>query len=404
MPKKNRVVYLTFDGILQPLGHSQVLRIVAGLAARGFDYEIVSLEREADLADPRRVEAMRRLVREAGIAWSPIRYAVGGYARNVAGALAALLRAAPRAALVHARSYVAAGVARTAMAATRVPYLFDARGYWIDERREAGIHFRGARSEALARRVERNLYRESAGVVALTELMAADVRDGRFGPFGSRPSIAIPTCADYDEFRIREDVGATDPPDPALAGKLVVGIIGSINFSYHTDQSFELARRILERRSDAVLLVASSQKDEMRARATQAGIPSERLVLRSIPHAEMARWTRHVDVTPHLLVETPAKRGSMPTKLAELFASGVRPLHVGCNTEVTDWIRRAGSGVVLASVAPDELERAAVDVATTPRDVSALRRAREITAPHFSLESGIERYARLLHRLGVATR
>ena len=53
----------------------------------------------------------------------------------------------------------------------------------------------------------------------------------------------------------------------------------------------------------------------------------------------------------------------MPTKLAEFFATGIAPIGHGANSEVTDWVRRAGSGLALDDLSIDSLERAAEFVA-----------------------------------------
>jgi hypothetical protein len=43
------VLYLSFDGVLQPLTFSQVVRVVAGLSRRGIRYHLLSIEQAADL-------------------------------------------------------------------------------------------------------------------------------------------------------------------------------------------------------------------------------------------------------------------------------------------------------------------------------------------------------------------
>jgi hypothetical protein len=94
--------------------------------------------------------------------------------------------------------------------------------------------------------------------------------------------------------------------------------------------------------------------------------------------------------------DSPAKRASMPTKLAEFFASGVRPVQFGCNTEVSEWVRRTGSGFVLPDVRPETLETAAERIVSSTPDAQVTAHARALAAPHFSLESGLEKYERVL--------
>jgi hypothetical protein len=123
------------------------------------------------------------------------------------------------------------------------------------------------------------------------------------------------------------------------------------------------------------------------------------VVLTRADHEAMPEWLSLM--TWGLLLLTPdtvAKRAMMPTKLAEFFAAGVRPLIHGCNPEVRAWVARAGSGLVLDRLDEPSMDRA-VEVIGSPRDATACERARTITAEHFSLASGIERYAALLREL-----
>ena len=58
----------------------------------------------------------------------------------------------------------------------------------------------------------------------------------------------------------------------------------------------------------------------------------------------------------------------MPTKLAEFLATGVRPVQFGCNEEVSAWVRRTGSGLVLDEVSAAGLGRAADAIISTAPD------------------------------------
>ena len=54
---RGRILYVSHNGLTEPLGRRQVLPYVAGLAARGFDVTVVSYEK-AETAEP---EAMARV-------------------------------------------------------------------------------------------------------------------------------------------------------------------------------------------------------------------------------------------------------------------------------------------------------------------------------------------------------
>ncbi|MCU0699264.1 MAG: glycosyltransferase [Myxococcaceae bacterium] len=400
------LLYLTQDGLLEPLMHSQVVRVVERLASLGWRYRIVSLEKEKDLADARRVRNLKARLERAGVRWEFAPFDWAQSSRSAANNLGFLSRRAlelsraGRIRGIHARAYVPAVAAWVAWNATRIPWIFDARGYWVDERLEEGRWFTTPLRLAVARGLEHQLFVTASGVVTLTELQARDV-EARFRPLGHRPVRCITTLADYDDF-VRRPVSQLTQVPPELVSKLanrrVVAIVGSINNSYLVDETLDLARRILERMPDAHLLILSGQHDEYRRRLGVAGVPEGRFTIVRAEHDAMPQWLSLVHWCLLLLQpNSTAKRASMPTKLGELFSSGVRPIQFGCNDEVSDWVRRAETGLVLGDVSPAGLDAAARRVSEAePLSAEELDRARQRTAPHFSLEAGSSSYDKLL--------
>lgn len=401
------VLYVSFTGVMEGLGRAQVLEPLLLLARRGFRYELISFERENDLQDAGRLATTRSELLEAGIEWTALRYRGGGsvgHATNIRDGLEAVLRRCRRrdVALIHARGYLAGMLANVAKRVLGVPYLFDARGYWFDERREAARQWSSSGSYHVAKRVERLLYGDASAVVMLTELAAEDVRGGMFGrsPVG-RPVLAITTCVDYQRFDRGGMIASSALPGHWPNDALVVGLVGSVNASYDLDASLALFCRIRQNEERARLLVVSRQKREFQALLRGARIADEQVFVVESPHDEMPFWLSRIHWGLLLLKPTFSKRASMPTKLAEFFASGVRPLARGCNAEVEHWVRKAGSGVVLPDLSTKSLELAACRVASVGTDVVGLDEAREQTRGHFSWDAGISRYAELLDVLGV---
>lgn len=179
----------------------------------------------------------------------------------------------------------------------------------------------------------------------------------------------------------------------------MVGIIGSINRSYLVDETLDLVSRILTKDPASHLLILSNQEAEYRARLTDRGLDPTRYTLARADHEAMPEWLSLIHWGMLILnASSAAKRASMPTKLAEFLASGVRPIQYGCNVEVSEWVRRSGSGVVLSDLSPTTLDSVAAQVVGQPLDAQAAQRAREIAHPHFSLQAGLERYVRVLER------
>lgn len=397
------LLYLTADGLLEPLGFSQVVRVVEGLARRGWPYRLFSLEKEANLSHESRVRDLRERLEGVGVEWRFAPYLNDGSASAAARNEAALVEAAtgtPKVLGGHARAYHGAVAAFGAWLSAGRPYLFDARSYWFDERLEEGRWFTTPIRLGIARGVEHQLFAQAAAVVTLTELQANDVRAGRFGPSRHKAVQCITTCADFEDFTRRPASDCLRVPEAVrarLRGKRVLGIIGSINRSYLVDETLALAAAVLRRDEAAHLLILSGQREEYARRLAAAGIAPARFSLTRADHEAMPEWLSFIHWGMLLLNPgSPAKRASMPTKLAEFLASGVRPVQFGCNTEVSDWVRSTGSGFVLPDVRPETLDSAAERIVSTELDGQVTQRARGLAAPHFSLQSGLEKYEQVL--------
>jgi len=356
------------------------------------------------------VESVRTRLASSGVGWITQQADLVHSIRSSAAAVASMTRAALRIAdaqnieLIHARGYQSAGVARVVRLLRGVPYLFDARGCWIEERAKPGDWFSGPKRYALGKGLERELYTSACAIVALTTLHATDIRAEYPGQNG--PIEVIPTCTDYDDFELRRSRpdkptrSATLSPDlvETLRNKTVIGVVGSLNSSYLVDAALKLTAYATRESRNIRLLVLSRQATEYLRIIETAGIPTETVTYAESRHEDIAEWLQWIDWGFLLLPEVAAKRGSMPTKLGEFFATGVRPLAHGCNSEMISWVTRSGSGLVLDQVDDGSLKWAASQL-SRPGDFAALQRARDITEPHFGLKQGLDRYGQLLASL-----
>ena len=63
-----KILYLSYDGVLEPLGSSQVLNYVLGLA-KSYNFILYSFEKSHDLKDTKRVSAVSKIIKNSGIKW-----------------------------------------------------------------------------------------------------------------------------------------------------------------------------------------------------------------------------------------------------------------------------------------------------------------------------------------------
>lgn len=389
------ILFLSPDGMMEPLGASQVLAYVFGLSRLGYKYEILSLEKEKDRRIPGAEAAVRAHLAAEGIGWTVLPYEGAGLlllCRTYRRALVELQRKwrSGKFGLLHSRSYVMGLLARH-VAKNR--YIYDARGYWVDERKEAGRWFRLPLMYGLGKSFEFKVAQDAAAIVTLTDLQGDDFR----ARFPGKPIVRIGTCVDFNRFR--PDAEVDQVPEAIrsrLTGKLVLGLIGSINNSYRISESIRLFRHVHSLEPRAYLLCLTRQVPEMRENLLRAGMAENDFSIASVPHDQIHEWMSLVHWGLLILQESFAKRASMPTKLGEMFACGVRPVQYGCNEEVTRLVREAGSGIILKSLSDEDLRAAAPEIIRIGRTRDGISEARTRMQGHFSLEIGTMKYAELL--------
>jgi len=144
-----RVLYLTYDGLSDPLGQSQILPYLEGLANMGHEIMVISFEKGGKMGDGRgKLEdrsgkmgvgdgSKLRVVR--------LRYHKSPPVLSTLYDLYLLRREVKKALktqeiqIVHCRSYITSLVGLWAKRKFGVKFIFDMRGFWADERVEGGL-------------------------------------------------------------------------------------------------------------------------------------------------------------------------------------------------------------------------------------------------------------------------
>jgi glycosyltransferase involved in cell wall biosynthesis len=403
---KAEVLYITYDGVLEPLGESQVVSYVERLA-RDASITLLSFEKDVDLNDRRRVTAMSRRLSEKNVGWVWLKYhknpPVFATAFDVVLGLWQARRICRRrhVQILHARSYVPALVALGARSASHAAFLFDMRGFWVDEKVEAGHWKSGGLLYRVGKWWERRFYREADAVVSLTSAGARALPElGVMTRIGV-PVEVIPTCADLDRF-------TPAPKEPellrslGLEGSIVIGCVGTMeNWYMRHDMIGALACFARSMANVKILLVTRDDHRALRADLEAAGIPPERLVITRVMFAEMPRWIRLFDAGVFFIRPAFSKRASAATKLAEFLGCGI-PVII--NDGVGDsgpLVRDGGVGVVLDTLGDAAYEQALPKIREMLADHSIHDRCRGLATKVFDVRVGADRYNKLYQYLAT---
>ena len=68
----NKVLYVSYDGMTDPLGQGQVINYLIGLSKKGYKFDILSSEKEDHFE--KEGNYIQQLLRDNNITWFPLKF------------------------------------------------------------------------------------------------------------------------------------------------------------------------------------------------------------------------------------------------------------------------------------------------------------------------------------------
>lgn len=387
-------LYLTRNGLLEPLGQSQVFAYLRGLSQE-YRITLITYEKDNDRADTGRVSQARAECEALGIRWLPQRFR--SKPRVIAPALSMMrmiwlaLRETRRGnvRLIHARSYIPAAAALIVHRLTGVPFIFDMRALWPEELITAGRFRRGSLLHRMIVALERACLRNAAGIVSLTHAAVDYLNQEYPRELEGQRICVIPTCADLERFK---------PAKVERSAERVYGCIGSVLsgwFRLNWLSAFFSAAAMRDAGARFEIITRDNAV-EVRRRVDPDQELGDRLTIYSRPSGDMHHAIQSHDVSAMFYAggET-SELGRSPTRMAEVLACG---LPVVANSGVGDVARLISQyrvGVLVEGPEPAEMQTALEKLDCLLEDPGLASRCRAAAETVFSLEVGTEAYSRL---------
>lgn len=393
-------MFITYDGLLDTLGASQILPYIKGISARQGGMVVLSFEKPNRFVHGQ--QTISAELERHSIYWKPLSFTSGlgtlGKLWDMARMYfwGACLAHKYGVGVVHARGHPTAQIGLFVKRLLGIQLIFDCRGLWVDERVDKGgwnmqkpfhrlqyIHFK---------RIERKLFRQADQVVVLTQQVVDEVV--KLGAAPASKVTVIPCCADFDHFplstisRRMQARQAAGIPEAAQ----VLGYLGSVGRMYMLDRFFRLFELAARQHEDCHALVITQDVDALR-QIMSCHLPVAlhgRVHVRPASRAEVPDVLPAMDLLVSFIQPSYARMAASPTKVAECFAEGIPVI---CNDGVGDvamQIKQLGAGVIVDPVSDADLSV----VVQRFDEIFAMggQRLREAARPLLGLEVAEERY------------
>lgn len=400
MKQKIGSLYITYDGLSDPLGQSQVIPYLNDLANKDIKIVILSYEKKEALKKTNLLFDIEQILSKNGIEWNQLRYhriprllatlydVMHGYVKCL------ILINKHRLNVVHARGYISAFIAFALKGSCGIKFVFDMRGFWVEEKVDAGVWRKDSFIYKIAKLLEKMMLNSSDQIVVLTEKAKSTLINSFGTPL--KKIAVIATCVDLKRFK--------PPPGdkrPFLQNRVVVLYSGSAGTFYGIREAVSFFQKLYNREQRSFFLaLINNQKDIVENMLETCRLPQETYKVLSLSYAEVPAWLQEADVSLIFYHRYNSFVGCCPTKFAESLACGV-PVIVNRDIgDCDDIIKKEKIGFVLDDFSDFEYGKVIDKLLPALKERDVLHnRCRNIAEKLFSLNIGVDKYLKVYNNL-----
>ncbi len=404
-----RVLFISYNGMLDPLGQSQVIPYLRELAKKGVRFTLLSFERPKAFTTEgiAQCEQLRQQLAAQGIEWHWLPYhqrpsvpatiydVLAGYRK------AGRLVRRNQIEMVHARGHIPATIALGLKKRFGTKMIFDVRGLMAEEYvdaehwREGGIPYR------LTKATERRILAATDAVVTLTERIWPIIREWEGLRGRSVHHEVIPCCVDLSLFKFSYEERTRRRAELGLGDRFTMVYSGSLDGWYLTEKMADFFASFLQRRPDAHLLwLTTGSHDRVKELMRNRNVGNENFSVLSIASPAVPSYLAAADAGLAFIKRCVSKIASSPTKNGEYLACGL-PLIINAGVGdsdalINDW----KAGVLIQNFTDDEYAEAGRSIERMVSEPEVRKSARSVAEQLFDLNAiGAERYARLYEKV-----
>jgi glycosyltransferase involved in cell wall biosynthesis len=399
-----KVLYLTYDGLSDPLGQSQVLPYLFGLSHSGNDITIVSFEKKENLKN--QFIGLRKKLEEKKINWIILSYTKHPPVLSTVLDILKLrltcsrLQKTNNFQIVHCRSYITSFIGLYLKKRFGLKFIFDMRGFYADERVDGGLWKQNKLIYRIIyrffKRREKAFFLSADWIVSLTHA-AKRIISKNFPPIESRISV-IPCCVDdglFNPGKIDDQVLKDLKNKTGIQDyDFILGYLGGLGTWYLLDEMLDFYKRLSEVFTNArFMFVTTTPEKEIKSKATKKNILTENIIVIKAERNEVPLFISLFDISVFFILPSFSKIASSPTKQAEVMAMGIP---VVCNTNIGDTedvINQSGAGLLIEKFTTSEYDKVIHRIPFLLKKSKGEIRTQGINM--FSLEKGVTAYQKI---------
>lgn len=369
--KKKKILFISYDGLTDPLGQSQIIPYLAGLTNYGYQFTILSCDKPS--LYKKNKEYVMKLIAPYSIKWVSIPYHKKPPVLSSVYDIYQLkkttksLHKKEKFDMVHTRPGVPTLVALWLKKKYHIKFLNDVRGFWADERVDGGMW---DLKNPLFKKVynffkmhEYECIEKSDYTTCLTYRAKIEMQSWKNISHQPVPIEVIPCSVDLKLF---------DPDNIDLALKekfktelnikdddFIVSYLGSIGGWYLTDEMMEFCKTLITKIPKTKFLFISPHRHEIILEAAKKfDIPADKIMIKKGLRHEVPALLSFSNYSLFFIKACYSKISSSPTKHGEIMAMGIPIITNAGVGDVEEITTKYNAGIVLKNLNIEAYEEA----------------------------------------------
>jgi glycosyltransferase involved in cell wall biosynthesis len=398
MPQK--VLYISYDGMTDPLGQSQVIPYLLGLSKKGYRITLLTFEKRARFQ--KQSGHIQSILDKAGIQWKPHFFTKRPPFLSKVYDVWRLQRIAVRLHreekfdFTHCRSYVSAAAGLQLSRRYNVPFLFDMRGFWVDERVDNGqwnlnnpffkfFYKRYKKREAA-------YFKEARHIISLTWKGSEELISAYSVP--ADKITVVPCCVDMAHFDFKkiscDDIKNKKEQLNIKHGDTVISYLGSLGGWYLVKEMLDFFSELKKTIPGAKFLFITQDPSPIIFKAAiESGVDEKDIIIQPASRNEVPLYLALGDRSIFFIKDAYSKRASSPTKQGEIMAMGI-PLICNDIGDTGKIVEASKAGTLVREFSNAGYKQA-IDQLQPLQQINK-EQIRAAAFEYYDLEKGVQRY------------
>lgn len=414
-------LYLTYDGLTDPLGQSQILPYLKGLSKSGYSITIISFEKK--IAYQKNKDLVGEILEQNNLNWIPLTYRKSPPIFSTLYNLWELKKNVRKimnndpVQIIHCRSYITSLIGLWTKKKYNVKFVFDMRGFWADERVEGKLwNLQNPIFKIIYnyfKRKELEYLENSDAIISLTENAKKEILNWEVRNVSDDKIVIIPCCTDFKLFNSNTiDPNKISQLKSALRlhdGSFTLLYLGSLGTWYMLDEMLAFYNELRNTKpnakflfltNDQQVLIQSVQKLRLSYHlfSDHSKPPGDvNIIIYKASREQVPYFIDVCDASIFFYNPKYSKKATSPTKMGEILAMN-RPVITNTGYgDIDKLLQNLSIGVLVKSFdtrgyqqAIDSLE---VILKQNKNDI------RQWANGYYSLESGVSMYKSVYNKI-----